>query len=546
MVKKVIPLLLVVFFSVLSVLPLFHRGFPPTHDGEYHVIRFYEFYRVLSSGVFYPRWAPDLNFGYGVPLFNYVYPLPNYVAALFHLLGFSFIDAFKYNLILSTVLGAIFIYFFVKELVDPISGIVASVFFSFNPYRRVDVYIRGSVGEAWSIALIPGLLWALFLLIKTEKTKFVPLAAILFSLLIFSHNILALLFLPFIFSFAVILIIQTKKKTRVIKNTLISFLLGIGSSAIFWLPAIFEKQFVRGLEVYDYVKNFPDLSSLLIPSWGSGFAGQDGGNAMSTQIGIANILVIILNLFLIKKYKQKKLYFIPLFLLTWFFILVWMMLPISVFLWKILPFFNYVQFPWRYLSVIVIVCSVLAGGIITQVKKKLLVGVFLIILSIGTTISYTNFAYYHNRDDAYYTTRSNFIDGTNSPGNAFNTIYISTRLLRTEKKAEFVLGGGSIVQKDILPERQLFQIKADSPSSVLLHTLYFPGWAAFDYGRTIPMYKTDDGLMKIFLVPGDHFITVRFTDTIIRRSAFLVSLLSLILLCIIILYSRKDHYENRH
>ena len=81
-------LLLVVTF--LAIQPLTHAGLHPTHDGEYHVIRFYEFDKAIRDGDWYPRLAPDLNNGYGVPLFNYVYPFPNYVASLLHFFGMSF------------------------------------------------------------------------------------------------------------------------------------------------------------------------------------------------------------------------------------------------------------------------------------------------------------------------------------------------------------------------------------------------------------------------------------------------------------------------
>src|SRR5579859_5337982 len=94
-------ILLVILIATSSVFSLFHSGLPPTHDGEYHVVRFYEFYRVLRSGVIYPRWAPDLNFGYGVPLFNYVYPLPNYISSLLHIFSISFIDSFKLNMVIA-------------------------------------------------------------------------------------------------------------------------------------------------------------------------------------------------------------------------------------------------------------------------------------------------------------------------------------------------------------------------------------------------------------------------------------------------------------
>jgi len=108
MVKKNLSIIAVIIVSIIAVLDLSNYGIPPTHDGEYHVIRFQQFYKVLSEGVLYPRWSPDFNNGFGIPLFNYVYPLPNYMAAIFHALGFGFIDSFKLNMATATIAGAIF------------------------------------------------------------------------------------------------------------------------------------------------------------------------------------------------------------------------------------------------------------------------------------------------------------------------------------------------------------------------------------------------------------------------------------------------------
>ncbi len=106
-----LPILIVLIFSILAGWSLLKPGLPPTHDGEYHVIRFYEFDKSLRDGNLFPRWAPDLNRGFGVPLFNYVYPLPNYLASFLHLLGISFIDAFKLNMFLACLVGGLFFYF---------------------------------------------------------------------------------------------------------------------------------------------------------------------------------------------------------------------------------------------------------------------------------------------------------------------------------------------------------------------------------------------------------------------------------------------------
>ena len=109
-VKKHFHLFILLILILASTWPFFHQGLIPTHDGEYHVMRFYEFDKAIRDGSFYPRWAMDFNNGLGIPLFNFVYPLPNYISFIIHSIGFGFIDSFRISMILATLLAGIFFY----------------------------------------------------------------------------------------------------------------------------------------------------------------------------------------------------------------------------------------------------------------------------------------------------------------------------------------------------------------------------------------------------------------------------------------------------
>lgn len=543
--KNTFSLLTIILFGFLATFPLLHEGFPPSHDGEYHIIRFYEFFKTLWSGVFYPRWAEDLNNGYGVPLFNYVYPLPNYIASIFHLIGFSFIDSFKYSLILATYIGAAGFYFFAKYFTSRLGAVVGAIIYIFTPYRFVDMYVRGSVGEVWALAIIPLLLWSLTILIKEGKHIYIGVTSVLLALLVFSHNILALLFSPFLLTFAGFLILQTKNKVHSGCFVLVALILGLGTSAIFWLPALLEKKYVRGLEVYDYKTNFPDLSSLLFPSWGTGFAGNVT-SGMSTQIGAVNLLIVLLSLVFTFVFFKKKNYLF-LFTLTWLFLSILLMLPLSNSVWEIIPLFRFVQFPWRYLSLVILLCSFLAAQLISVVHLKVFFSIGLVSLAVITTINYTKPAYYHNRDDNHYISRDNFIHGTNSPGNAFNTLWINKPLPKNRERIEVFSGHGTITQAKFTPELYTFTINARSPVSLVVNTAFFPGWEAQVSGKRVVLQKTEKGLMKFSLPGGNHFVTVKFADTIVRRAGVLASFFSLTILGVLtgFLIFRHKKDENR-
>lgn len=530
MVKKNLPIILVLLFAVVSGFSLLHPGLMPTHDGEYHVIRFYEFDKALRGGSMYPRWAPDLNNGYGVPLFNYVYPLPNYIASFFHLLGFSFVDAFRLSLFVATLGGAISFYFFAKEYWGKLGGVVASVLYAFTPYHFVDIYIRGSIGELWALAFFPGFLWSITKISKNDDRKYIIFSGLFLAGIIFSHNILAVMFFIFSLGFVCVLFLTSKNNKQFLLRIGASFGLGVGLSSVFWLPAIIEKKYVTGLQIYSVQENFPELFQLLIPSWGTGFSGGGLQDQMSFQIGIGNLSAVFFAIIAMFVFKKEQKLLVTFFLLS-FFILFFLMLRPSHLIWQNVPFFDYFQFPWRFLSLMMIVTAFLAGSI-SQLRFGKLLSIGFILLTILLTIEYAKPAYYHNRDDQYYVTRSNFIDGTNSPGNVFNTIWFDKTL---EKQEEKISSNSDFTVKSLRIDllSYAFLISANKSSQITINTAYFPGWTAFVDGDKSEI-KNKNGLIAIEVPQGKHLVEVRFLDTMVRMMASFVTIFSL---CLVIVLS---------
>lgn len=542
-------LLIVIFLLVISsivVLPLFRYGLPPTHDGEYHVIRAYQFDKTLREGSFYPRWLPDLNYGYGTPLLNYYYPLPYYATSFFHFLGASFIDSFKLSMVIATLIGTVFFFLWARMFWGNGGGFISSLLYIFAPYHIVELYIRGTVGEVWALAFFPAFLWSVTKVIKERKILFVPISAIFFSLIIFSHNILALMFSPFALSYMVFMIMLSKQKLYPMCYTLYALFLGLGLSAIFWLPALAERSYVTGLQIYNIKENFPEIYQLLFPSWGTGFSGSDVNGQMSFQIGLANLGVVFLSialLFVFYKKKDKRFGVIG-FFLSWFVITTFLLQRSSLFIWENLPLMNYFQFPWRFLALEILIASFLGGCLVSLFKgKKSIVVIGLIsIISIGLSIGYINPAYYLERDDAYYITRPNFIDGTNTPGNFFNTIWFDKNIIqRKQKKIEIINGGkGMLTNINIYATKYNFDIVSDSGVEIRVNTAYFPGWEIAIDGVRKDSKKTKEGLIEFFVPQGTHNVKVQFNNTPIRILGNIISSLSVLGLLLFLIRKRND------
>lgn len=538
-IKQNIALLFVLVLAFFTSLPLFHSGLIPTHDGEYHLIRFYEFDRVLRTGNLYPRWAPDLDFSYGLPLFTYVYPLPNYAASFLHLFGASFLESVKLVMVIATFLGTFFFYFWTKKIWGKLGAVTATTFYLFAPYRFVDIYIRGSVGEVFALSIFPGFLWAYTEFAEKRNSFFLVISSLLLALTIFSHNILGLMFFAFAFCYMMLFICISKKKKSLTLYSLLIIILSLGLSAIFWMPALLETNFVKGLQIYTITSNFPDVFQLLFPSWGSGFFDSNLGDEMSVQIGLANFLAIALSFVAAFSFWKKKRKELPIviFSLVWFVILFCFMLSFTTPLWQTIPLIHYFQFPWRLLSLDILLCAFLAGSVVSLKRSKILTGI-LIAFVIITTYAYTHPAYYMLRDDAYYTSRSNFIDGTNSPGNTFDTIWNSIHTSRPTtlfNKEENVLL--TKIEKKNVTE---FHATSSSKTSFTqtLNISYFPGWQATIDSKHTKVFPNKNGLLSFYVPQGIHQLTISLQLTLIQALATGITLLSA-LLCILFLLRKK-------
>src|SRR3990172_9009087 len=86
---------LLIFISFLFLTPIFSPNFYMSHDGEAHVARFAAYFQAFADGQIPPRWAGNLNSGYGTPLFIFFYPLPGYIASLLHIFALNFENIFK-------------------------------------------------------------------------------------------------------------------------------------------------------------------------------------------------------------------------------------------------------------------------------------------------------------------------------------------------------------------------------------------------------------------------------------------------------------------
>ena len=220
---------------------------------------------------------------------------------------------------------------------------------------------------------------------------------------------------------------------------------GVGISAFFWIPALFESKYVVGLNTVNFRDHFVQVYELLVPSWGTEFSGTGSfGNAMSVQIGIAPIVAILGALWMnrIQKDVKKKRLFI--FFMTVLALCVIFMFQISEPLWDIVRPLQLIQYPWRLLSFVIPIAGFCAAYWVSLMRKPWW-GIILAFLAVAFAASYARPVLYAPRNEAYYMSRPNFTDSTSSMGNSFSTAWTGRKNIRPESEVD--IQNGKMIEK---------------------------------------------------------------------------------------------------
>jgi uncharacterized membrane protein len=561
--KKVsISTIVILILAIPALLPLLRPGFFSIHDEAQHIVDIYEMYRSFEVGGFPARWAPDLTFGFGHPYFNFYYHLPFYIGAFLMSLGLTITASFK-GVMLVAILSAIFgFYFFAKRYVSSLAAIISATLYLYTPYFAVDLYVRGALGELAVLAIAPWVLFFLSKLADNPNKLNIGLASIIIGLLGISHNVLNIFAFPIFFAYGVFLSTTNNRKNLKIKllSLITVFILGAALSSYYWLPALFERQYISPYQQFNLNDHFPFIKQLIIPSWGYGVSHWGPYDDMSFQIGVVNLIFVVLALLTIKvnNYKKPTIFFLGLF-----FILFILMNSRTYFLWDLHPILHFIQFPWRLLIFTTISTSILAGLVMEIIlnhfskSKKIIVVLLVCSVIILVNIWYFKPSEYSNILDQEYLKRyfANRVIGGQSAGLSREYLNFSEDFLpptnwqkmRPTDLPRAVLESSPAAKITILENKLGIraQIEATSPTTIILNKTYFPGWQAYISKGKINTYPFGKlGIIAVDVPTGKNEVLIKFENTSVRKIANYLSLFSF--LTVLIFFVISSTIKIRH
>lgn len=517
---------------------LFVPGFYGASD-DVHIAWLYELNKTIFSGQIPPRFVPDLSFGFGYPLFNFIFPMPFYLAEIFHLAGFNFVDSIKGLFFLSIPVSFLGMYFLLRQFSSRGLSLAGAILYVYAPYRAVDLYVRGALGEIVSFIFLPVILLSIIKLKKTKSLRWVGIGAIATSSLVLSHNITAYMFMVFIALFLLMQFLTAEKKGQFFARSFLLIFLALFSSIYFWLPAIVESSLMKYDTVFNFADHFPTILQLVTPYWGYGASVPGPNDGMSFFLGVSSIVVLLAGVIFsglywtnLKKGTKVLLVWIFICLILSFFLMNFR----SSILWNNLPLLPYFQFPWRFLIMTTFLIPIL---IITleNFKYKNVFAVLIILLTLAVNGFYFRPQDFLGRKDEYFLNR--YIPTPVASGEYMKIQEEYLRLpkntkIRPDKNYPLVtLENGQIRNIYKLNELDaIVTVQSDTQSSLNYNKYNFPGWQA-QIDRKKAVIETGDlfGQIKVNIPQGLHEVKISFEETIFKKvldaislATFLVSL----------------------
>ncbi|OGE33552.1 hypothetical protein A3J19_02320 [Candidatus Daviesbacteria bacterium RIFCSPLOWO2_02_FULL_41_8] len=551
-----IPILLLLL-SGFIVWPLLVPGFFRVQD-YLQVMRIYEMRRCIEDLQIPCRWVADMGSGYGFPLFNYYGVFPYYIAAISsYFLGF--IGAAKLIFFLPLVLGGVFMYFLAKEVFGKEAAFVSAVLYAFAPYRALDIYVRGSITEVFAMALMPLVFY--FFLILIKSASLVNFLAATFTLAIFllNHNLMTMLFLPLLIVWVIYWLFIQRKTSRFGKNLAVVFLslvLGFLLASFFILPAYFEQNLIQAenLKESEFIPNFRahfvTVNQLFFSRfWGYGASIWGDQDGLSFQVGWPHwqLALIAGCLLLIQGFKDRfslreknyLLYFI------FFAVSVASLLMThnkTAFVWELIGKLQFVQFPWRFLSVAIFFVSFLGGVIVLFIKSRYRV-YFIVIITFLTV--FLNFRYF--QPEYYKNNQSDKDLLTGSEWEFYQQGSLTDYLPKAARKPTKIAPGMPIVKGDAKVEnftkssnKFKFRVEVKNRAIIDIPVFDFPIWKILANGKAIEHSdKGEFGSIRIELSPGSYIVNGYFENTWLRTAANSLSLIAAGVILLIIL--RRKH-----
>ncbi len=518
------------FISLAIVSPFIWLGTATGHDFQYHAASWLDAAGQWKEGIVYPRWTEWANHGFGEPRFIF-YPPNSWMlgAALGTLLPWNWVPIVC--IVLVQTLAGLSAFGLARRVLPERAALFCVACYAANPYALLIVYMRSDFAELMANALFP----LLFLLVlqlcdllesPAQAPRRAPARTIAFFAIVFAGvwlsnapgGVIASYSSFAVFGFAAL----ARKSWQPLVRGVAGLALGFGLAGFYLVPAAYEQRWVNITQA---------LSTGLLPSENFLFTViNDPEHTLFNWIAssIAILLMILTGLAALRARRNEQNrdgtvdsgVWQTLLLLAGLATL--LMLRFTSILWALLPKLRFVQFPWRWMSLLCVPFAIFLGGAMGRKRWGWVWAVATFALIGGAAVVLVQRGWWDTEDipvlraaiangegfdgtDEYDPAGD---DHTNIPTKSPEAMVIDT---------DSIPGPNSVPRIHVerwSPEEKEVSVSSREPFFLGLRLLNYPAWRAEVNGAAVTPRGGDDFNQMIVPMPaGESRVRVRFTRT---------------------------------
>jgi 6-pyruvoyl-tetrahydropterin synthase related domain len=545
-----LPLGLYLLLSLLIVLPFFCYGTASGHDFEFHAASWFDAAYQWKQGLLYPRWTSWTNHGFGEPRFVFYPPLSWMLGAALTLLLPDAAVPVVFLVLMQTFAG-LFAYFLLRPMASRRAASLGAACYMFNPNALLVTYIRSDFAEQLACVFFPLLLLAALRLghllpdpSHGSKSRIV-LFAIPFACVWLSNapaGVLASYAMTLLFICAAI----SARSFYPLLQGAAGLSLGLGLTSFYLLPAAYEQRWVHIGQA---------LASGLLPYQNFLFTEINDPehtwfNSIASLCALSLILLLCLSALASRRLRAgcfERDGGLALALLLVGAAATLLTLRFSLPFWTYLPKLRFVQFPWRWMSIIALVAACFLTFAIERRRGSIWFAL-LVLLSVPLARFLVQNTWWDG--DEMPTMRDALdsgqgFDGTDEydpegddhldlPPNA----PLAKVLSPDSGDSSAPPAGFEILNWS--PEHKKIRVNAPSEARIALRLLNYPAWRVTVNGKTVTPERMDDvNQMVVAVRPGTSVVSVDFVRTRDRKLGNAIAAASALMAALLLWLDRK-------